>query len=130
MKNREKFSKEILDIVITGDVLAVNVNNGKPCSCDFNTGCESCLFCNLNCNDGRKNWLEAEYEEPKVDWSKVSVDTPILVRNYNYDFWKRRYFACYKNGNVFAFDSGKTSWSADEKIYWKYAKLAEKGNEE
>lgn len=60
-----------------------------------------------------------------VDWSKVAVDTPILVRN-NGCVWTRRYFAEYKNGKVRTYSDGATSWSSDGRMgSWKYAKLAE-----
>lgn len=73
-------------------------------------------------------WLFEEYEEPEVDWSKVEIDTPILVRDAEYENWSRRYFAAYKDGEVYAWVIGKTSWSAvDDKdvTTWNYAKLAE-----
>lgn len=62
-----------------------------------------------------------------VDWSKIAVDTPILVSNDNKE-WFKRYFAKYENGNVHAWLNGKTSWSANCEFsigYWGYAKLAE-----
>lgn len=76
-------------------------------------------------------WLMSEYtepEEPEVDWSKVKVDTPILVRNIENEEWNKRYFARYENGTIYAWVSGRTSWSSidDDDVYaWKYAKLAE-----
>lgn len=63
-----------------------------------------------------------------VDWSKVEVDTPIFVRNSIEEVWKCRYFAMYENGEVYAWQLGRTSWSNVIKkspIAWKYAKLAE-----
>ena len=62
-----------------------------------------------------------------VDWSKVKVDTPILVSADNRT-WFKRYFARYKDGNVYCWLNGKTSWTAIDEISignWKYAKLAE-----
>ena len=63
-----------------------------------------------------------------VDWSKVAVDTPILVKD-NYDEeWVKSYFASYKNGEVRAWMGGRTSFSVKNKtdtFGWKYAKLAE-----
>lgn len=47
-----------------------------------------------------------------VDWSTVKEDTKILVRDRENDDWKRRYFAYYKNGEVYVYCNGKTSWSA------------------
>lgn len=63
-----------------------------------------------------------------VDWSKVEVDTPIFVRNSIEEVWKYRYFAMYENGEVYAWQLGRTSWSnviKNSPIAWKYAKLAE-----
>lgn len=64
----------------------------------------------------------------KVDWSTVKVDTPVLVSAYADGQWTRRYFAAYKNGKVYAWIGGATSWSTDSKknvSWWDYAKLSE-----
>ena len=68
---------------------------------------------------------EKECKEPKVDWSKVEVDTPILVRQGKNGTWLERHFAKYENGDVYAWVDGQTSWTGADKIKWKYAKLAE-----
>lgn len=63
-----------------------------------------------------------------VDWSKVEVDTPIFVRMSDEEIWKCRYFAMYEDGEVYAWQLGRTSWSnviKNSPIAWKYAKLAE-----
>ena len=63
-----------------------------------------------------------------VDWSKVEVDTPIFVRMSDEEVWKYRYFAMYEDGEVYAWQLGRTSWSnviKNSPIAWKYAKLAE-----
>lgn len=63
-----------------------------------------------------------------VDWSKVAVDTPILVKDDYDDEWVKSYFASYKNGEVRAWMGGRTSFSVKNKtdtFGWKYAKLAE-----
>ena len=60
-----------------------------------------------------------------IDWSKVEVDTPILVRDDGC-VWARRYFAEYKNGKVRTYFNGATSWSSDGRLgSWECAKLAE-----
>lgn len=63
-----------------------------------------------------------------IDWSKVKVDTPILV-SFDGCNWFKKYFAKVQNDTVYAFDDGATSWSVINKEYcvtrWKYAKLAE-----
>ena len=38
--------------------------------------------------------------QKEVDWTKVKVDTPILVKSCEGETWKKRYFAKYKNGTV------------------------------
>lgn len=76
---------------------------------------------------GGHNYIEIADHIDIVDWSKVEVDTPVLVRNCNESGWKKRYFAFYKAGKVYTWDSGATSWSK-EKIentsWWNYVKLA------
>lgn len=62
-----------------------------------------------------------------IDWSKVAVDTPVLVSNDNKE-WIKRYFARYEDGNVYCWLSGKTSWTAICELsigHWDYTKLAE-----
>lgn len=70
----------------------------------------------------------------EVDWSKVAVDTPILVSDDN-KHWYRSYFADYQNEEqkVIAWKKGRTSWSVyydnhfdvSNRELWNYAKLAE-----
>ena len=63
-----------------------------------------------------------------ADWSKVKVDTPVLVKAYEQADWEKRYFAYFKDGRVYAWLCGTTSWSADndeDVMSWNCAKLAE-----
>lgn len=63
-----------------------------------------------------------------VDWSKVKVDTPILVKQYEQDEWEKRHFAYFKDERVYAWLCGATSLSADyegDTTDWNLAKLAE-----
>ena len=87
-------------------------------------GCHQCRMLQMM-------WLMEEYKEPETDWSKVAVDTPILVRNLENDDWLKRHFAKYENGIVYTWISGYTSWSTlnNHTISWKYAKLAEEGKQ-
>ena len=77
--------------------------------------------------------LQMEFEEiVNVDWSKVQVDTKILVSGDGKD-WYRRYFAKYENGFIYAFPDGLSSFTAYYKpecgyrrvCAWKYGKLYE-----
>ena len=65
----------------------------------------------------------------QVDWSKIPVDTKVLVSNSKNGEWDKRYFAKFENGKVFTFTIGATSWSTSRPnnpivVSWKYAKLA------
>ena len=63
-----------------------------------------------------------------VDWSKIPVDTKILVSDDG-KLWYKRHFAKYENGSVHVFPDGRSSFTTEESdiIYpWKYAKLCEK----
>lgn len=130
MTNREKFAEQILDIVCSSSNIAVDKNTMKPVPCK-DISCADCYFIfkkGIRCDDAFKEWFESEYKEPQIDWSKVPVDTPILVRDKKNDEWFRRHFAEFKYGVVYAWDDGKTSWSSLTKTDWKYAKLAEDGD--
>lgn len=132
MTNREKFAEQILDIACSGDAIAVNKVTLEPIAC-HGTACEECLF-NFNgnelCRNRRKKWANSEYVEPSVDWSKVAVDTPILVRDSVNLEWTKRYFAKYENGSVYVWNNGATSWSGDGCAPWKLAKLPERSSNE
>ena len=119
MKNYEKYADEIKkykDYNFCGDFVKPYILESDNCN-----GLD-CIRCSML----RAIWLMEEYEEPEVDWSKVEVDTPILVRNSEYGEWFKRHFAEYKNGKVYTWDNGYTSWTAcGDMGAWNYAKLAE-----
>lgn len=133
MTNREKYAEQILDIAVTGNTIAIDKKgNFYKCS---DLECEDCIFSRFDqddcyCGEKIKKWSEQEYVEPPVDWSKVPVDTKILVRSSEDGRWKRRHFARYESNIVFAWNRGCTSYSVDgydDAAGWKYAKLAEEG---
>lgn len=77
-----------------------------------------------------RNYIAIEDYIDVVDWSKVPVDTPILVKDNYEDCWHKRYFAKYENGVVFAFSCGSTKWSndGDNPVHYDEAKLADDTN--
>lgn len=129
MTNREKFAEQILDIACSGSKIAVDKATLEPIACG-KSECKDCLFNVsdvMSCGGKRIKWANSEYVEPPVDWSKVAVDTPILVNDSTDHGWVKRYFAKYENGSVFAWNGGKTSWSSEESTTaWRLAKLPEK----
>ena len=128
MKNYEKYAEEIKgyngDSICT-DFIEPYILKSINAKC-INT---SCTKCNLY----RTIWLLEDYEEPETDWSKVEVDTPILVRRSDNEEWNKRYFAGYgNNGCIYAWSNGCTSWTAynnSDVTEWEYAKLAESEEE-
>ena len=126
MKNYEKYAdklKEYKGQNFCKDFVKPNIL--KSDSCD-GLACGACYML-------QTIWLLEEYEEPKepeIDWSKVEVDTPILVNDIKdtesaMAVWLKRYFAEYKDGLVYAWTNGRTSWNEDRTHGWSYAKLAE-----
>ncbi len=126
MLNKEKYEKEILDIACHGFNIALV--GDKVVSCKPSR-CTECAFRTaIICSFAVEKWANREYVEPPVDWSKVAVDTPILVRDSEEEAWRKRHFAKYENGIVYAWSAGSTSWSASASSNiagWKMAKLAE-----
>ena len=130
MKNYEKYADEIREYKhynnFCGDFIVPYIlKSGSSCG---HVTCDICRMLQML-------WLLEEYEEPKepeTDWSKVEVDTPILVRTDEATQWVRRYFAKYEDGIVYVWNLGRTSWSAtnDKDVSaWPYAKLAESEEE-
>lgn len=132
MKNIEKYARDVIAVACGDGVLvSVDKDTNRPINCG-DTDCEKCLFFDKedDCTICFEKWCDEEYEEPKVDWSKVKVDTPVLVSNDN-EKWYKYHFAKYKHGTVYVFSYEKTSWSADDDDCleaWMYAKLAEDEN--
>lgn len=61
--------------------------------------------------------------EPKVDWTKVPVDTKVLVKDYKSGDWLKRHFAKYEDNKIYAYDDGKSSFTTDVIVSWRYGKL-------
>ena len=125
MKNYEKYADKIRGHKgdnFCGDFILPNILKSDYCADMF---CGKCYMLQML-------WLLEDYEEPKepeTDWSKVEVDTPILVRVTEDVKWIKRCFAKYENGLVYAWNGGGTSWTVYNMSAWKYAKLAESEEE-
>ena len=123
MKNYEKYADEIREYkgssgYFCSKFIMPHILKKDSCA---GISCE-------HCHTLQMVWLLEDYEEPKepeVDWSKVPVDTPVLVRGCEDEEWKKMHFAeCILN-TVYVWEGGKTSWTTNNTYPWDYAKLAE-----
>lgn len=125
MKNYEKYADELKEykgLNFCKDFVKPNILESEDCD---GVSCDKCHML-------QTIWLLEEYEEPEepeVDWSKVDVDTPILVKEYEDGEWVKRYFAKYIAGKVYAWNGGRTGQIESHVIPWRYAKLAESEEE-
>lgn len=65
MKNKEKFAKEIVEIVFDVSDIAVDKATGEPVHCE-NIRCPDCMFNGKICSTALKEWAESEYIEKPV----------------------------------------------------------------
>lgn len=80
MKNKEKFTKEIVDIVCKGEPFAIEKSTGLPVNCTTLI-CSECLFDGASsCQDSIEEWAESEY-----------VELPVISKN------DRRFLDCIGN---------------------------------
>ena len=121
MKNYEKYAEKIREYKgqnFCKDFVKPNILKSEVCG---GLACGACYML-------QPIWLLEDYEKPEeleIDWSKIKVDTPILVRQGKNGEWLERHFAKYENGDVYAWVDGQTSWTEVDEIKWKYAKLVE-----
>ena len=91
---------------------AVDKRTGKVKTCS-KWDCVNCLFYESNdCIKAREDWLDQPALDPEkdIDWSKVPVDTPVIVWNTDEEY--RRYFFGIKDGRFSTYADGRTSWSS------------------
>lgn len=106
--------------------LAIDKDTNEVKSCSEMI-CARCLFFTLfDCKKIKREWLDQPAVDPEkdIDWSKVPVDTPILVWNTDSEQYKRHFFGI-KDGRFGAYTDGRTSWSSitDNIGYWFHCKL-------
>ena len=125
MKNFEKFASVIAKLLTScdGDEICpflqkVLYNKQGYCCEDYTCEqCEKLLY----------KWLLEEYK-PEIDWLKVPVDTPVMVRDYDDENWKKRYFCCYLPNSVnpfITFNDCDARFNAHSVVEWRQCKLAD-----
>ncbi len=118
--------KEVFEKCIDGDFVKDNNNRkwkvdkgGLTNSIGFITDCYTL-----------KELFDLEFRKYyDIDWSKVEVDTKILVSNDDVR-WYRVHFAMFENDTIYSFSNGTTSFTYEYSAFepWKYAILYEEGN--
>lgn len=87
-----------------------------------------CVPVKCTCFEERNQLIDVAEYLGVVDWTKVPVDTPVVVWDKCPEISQRRYFAKFKHGQIFTWNEGTTSWSAFSKdacTPWLNGKLAE-----
>ena len=99
MTNREKYEKEILDVVCDRGLLAVDKHTNKVMLCK-DCVCQDCKFDDtLACVNSFREWLNAEYvEQPK--W-KFTEDEKAILRNLPENY---KWIARDSDGNIFVYE--------------------------
>lgn len=133
MKNKEKYAREIIEIVCDGRILGVNKVTGKPTVCG-NISCEECLRYDGHSICGRKvlrEWAESEYIEKPVISKRdrafleyLDAGIHYIARDMNGDLfvyickvhklidcWESNVCESGKNLDVFKVDFPMVKWS-------------------
>lgn len=101
MKNYEKYKDLVINCVLKYGPCELAEKAYGDNSCDERTCTE--------CRKFIEEWLNREYIE--IDWSKVEVDTPVLIEGEEGIIC--RHFSGYWHGHVFVYANGQTSWTND-----------------
>lgn len=100
MKNKEKYVKEIVDIVCEDVSFGVDKRTGSPASCR-ELHCGKCLLNEMNrraCYNSRKEWADSEYVERPVI-SKADRTFLDYIRDED------KYMARDENGKLFVYET-------------------------
>lgn len=136
MKNREKYSHEILKTIMGADSCDFMKDTVAPLYLDSRESGDA-ICKKIGCTGCMKLfafWLDAEYDKPPTDWVNVPVDTLVRVRDNESGKWILRYFKgfskespAYPPGYDYeVWSEGTTSVTANECTErWKYCELAE-----
>lgn len=136
MKNRERYSDEILTAIIGGN--SCGFMKDKVAQEYLDSRESSDVLCErIGCTDCIKLfafWLDGDYNKPPTDWVNVPADTLVRVRDNEDDEWVLRYFDSFEEEsfrsmaghNYRVFADGATSITGRDYVeHWKYCELAE-----
>lgn len=110
--NKEKFAKEIIEIVTSDDnnELAIDKFTKKLCKCnDLIHGCEECLF-RGDCQVLRNKWANTEYIEP----IKLTIAEKIILENLDSNF---KWIARHENNYLFCHERKPIKSKVDRMMF-------------
>lgn len=124
MKNKEKFTKEIIDACLDGMTIAVKAD-GKPCICQ-KTSCKECIFYDRTnpyvclCRDKIRAWANSEYIERPV----ISKSDKAFLEYLREEF---EFVARDANGELFVYETQPRKvgacWNSASLIHERYLHL-------
>jgi hypothetical protein len=129
--NFEHYKDEIIKLWFCGtgkekcDFIRKNVLKIRNCY-------DSKISC-VDCSEKNKKWIDQPYEETviEIDWSKVPVDTPVFVNNFDNSVEFRRHLKEYKDDGdckFICYDDGRSSFTTTDSVnavsYWFNCRLA------
>ena len=113
MKNKEKYAKEIIELVLKEGMFAIDKTNNNFEACG-NIPCADCLFRGNNCSNNLRKWANAEYEEPKIFTNREKAFVKL--------FPLIKYIARNMDGDLYMFASkpekGNSTWKAVDGYAW------------
>lgn len=131
MKNREKYKNELIKVIKKDGKLCEFVKKHEVSRMFGNDSKSYCKMTCVTCGAALQLWLDEEYEEQKVDWDNVPVDTLVRVRDREEQEWTLMYFkgiSDYDRAHRFlTWRDGATSKTAcgGDYVRWKYCELVE-----
>ena len=109
MKNKEKFSKEIMELACDGSRIAIVRQTGEFRSC-YETPCIECLFYSSDkeqCKEKTREWAESEYVERPVISKRDRAFLEYFIEKY-------KYIARDENGKLIVYETQPRKGEA----YW------------
>ena len=109
MKNREKYKNELIEAIKKDGKMCEFVKKHEVFRMFGKDSKSYCKMSCVTCGTALKIWLDEEYEEPKVNWYNVHVDTLVRVRNSLNEDWKLAFFKGFYPHKEFKFATWKNA---------------------
>ena len=128
MKNREKYKNELIEVIKKDGKMCEFVKKHEVFRMFGKDSKSYCKMTCVTCGTALKLWLDEEYEEPKVNWYNVPVDTLVRVRDSLNEDWKLAFFKGFyphKEIKFATWANAQTSKTGHVYEMWMYCELVE-----